>query len=87
MPATLGSNTNIYQNRAYSQKSNQANGEAEYEIAKRQWLKANYQWQKIDRSCTGSWINCADVPEATNEHTLGGEWHPVHPSGSSQRTS
>jgi MtrB/PioB family decaheme-associated outer membrane protein len=73
LPATLGSNTNIYQNRAYSQKTNQANGEAEYEIAKHQWLKANYQWQKIDRSCTGAWINCADVP-TTNEHTLGGEW-------------
>jgi MtrB/PioB family decaheme-associated outer membrane protein len=73
VPATLGSNTNIYQNRAYSQKTNQADAEAEYEIAKHQWLKATYQWQKIDRSCTGAWINCADVP-TSNEHTLGGEW-------------
>jgi MtrB/PioB family decaheme-associated outer membrane protein len=73
VPATLGSNTNIYQNRSYSQMTNQADGEAEYEIAKHQWLKANYQWQRIDRSCTGSWINCADVP-TTNEHTLAADW-------------
>ena len=73
VPATLGSNTNIYQNRAYSRMTNQADGEAEYEIAKKQWIKASYEWQKIDRSCTGSWINCADVP-TTNEQTLGGEW-------------
>jgi hypothetical protein len=53
--------------------TNQADGEAEYEIAKKQWIKASYEWQKIDRSCTGSWINCADVP-TTNEQTLGGEW-------------
>jgi MtrB/PioB family decaheme-associated outer membrane protein len=73
LPATLGSNTNIYQNRAYSEMTNQADAEAEYEIAKKQWLKASYDWQKIDRSCSGAWINCADAP-TTNEHTLGAEW-------------
>jgi MtrB/PioB family decaheme-associated outer membrane protein len=73
LPATLGSNTNIYQNRAYSQMSNQANAEAEYAIAKKQWLQARYEWQKIHRSCSGSWINCADAP-TTDEQTLGAEW-------------
>jgi MtrB/PioB family decaheme-associated outer membrane protein len=86
VPATLGSNTNIYQNRAYNQMTNQADGEAEYEIAKHQWLKANYQWQKIDRSCTGSWINCADVP-TTNEHTLGADWRSTSVGSLSGRVS
>ena len=73
LPATLGSNTNIYQNRAYSAMTNQADGEAEYAIAKKQWLQAHYQWQKIDRSCPGAWIDCSDAAR-TDEHTLGGEW-------------
>lgn len=74
LPATLGSNTNIYQNRAYSSMINQADGEAEYAIAKKQWLQARYQWERVDRSCSGAWINCADAPR-TDEHTLGGEWN------------
>jgi len=53
--------------------TNQADGEAEYTIAKKQWLKASYQWQKIDRTCPGSWIDCADV-RTTDEHTLGADW-------------
>lgn len=73
VPAGLGSNTNIYQNRAYSEMTNQADGEAEYTIAKKQWLKASYQWQKIDRTCPGSWIGCADA-RTTDEHTLGADW-------------
>ena len=73
LPATLGSNTNIYQNRAYSSMTNQADGEAEYAIAKKQWILARYQWQKIDRSCNGAWISCADAAR-TDEHMLGGEW-------------
>lgn len=73
LPSGLGSNTNIYQNRAYSSKLNQAGGEAEYAIAKKQWLAGRYEWQRVDRSCSGAWINCADAP-TTNEHTVGGEW-------------
>jgi MtrB/PioB family decaheme-associated outer membrane protein len=86
VPATLGSNTNIYQNRAYSQMTNQADGEAEYEIAKKQWLKASYEWQKIDRSCHGAWISCADVP-TTNEHTLGADWRSTSVSSLTGRVS
>ncbi len=74
VPVGLGSNTNIYQNIAYSKMTNQADAEAEYEIAKKQWLKASYQWQRIDRTCPGSWIDCADA-RTTDEHTLGADWH------------
>ncbi len=73
LPATLGSNTNIYQNRSYSQMLNQADGSVEYEFAKKQWIEATYQWQKVDRSCNGAWIDCSDAAH-TNEHTIGADW-------------
>ncbi|MBZ5511009.1 MAG: MtrB/PioB family decaheme-associated outer membrane protein [Acidobacteriia bacterium] len=73
LPATLGSNTNIYENRAYSKQINQLNLQGERSVGKRQYLQGGYDWQKIDRSCSGSWINCADAP-TTNEHTLRAEW-------------
>ncbi len=74
LPATVGGNTNIYENRAYTKEINQVNLQAEYALAKRQYVQAGYDWQKIDRSCSGAWINCADAP-TTNEHTLRAEWH------------
>ena len=76
LPTTLGSNTNIYANRPYSKKINQLNLQAERALGKKekkQYLQAGYDWQRIDRSCPGSWINCADVPK-TNENTLRAEW-------------
>lgn len=73
LPANLGNNTNIYDNRAYSRQLNQANLQSEYAIAKKQYLTGGYDWQRIARSCSGAWINCADAP-VTNEHTLRGEW-------------
>ncbi len=73
LPATLGNNTNIYNNRAYSRQVNQLNLEAERSVGKRQYLQGGYDWQKIDRSCTDSWINCADAP-TTKENTLRAEW-------------
>jgi len=73
LPATLGSNTNIYQNRAYSKQTNQLNLQSEYAIAKKQWLQTGYDWQRIDRRCSGAWINCADAP-TTHENTLRAEW-------------
>jgi MtrB/PioB family decaheme-associated outer membrane protein len=74
LPAgTLGSNINIYANRPYSKKLNQANLDADYVVAKGQAVKVGYEWQKIDRSCPGSWINCADAPE-TRENTGRAEW-------------
>lgn len=76
LPTTLGSNTNIYANRPYSKKIDQLNLQAERSVGKRekkQYLQAGYDWQRIDRSCPGSWINCADAPK-TNENTLRAEW-------------
>src|ERR1035437_9203464 len=73
LPTGVGSNTDIYQNRAYSEMTNQADAEAEFAIAKKQWLTARYQWQKLDHTCPGAWIDCADA-RTTNENTVGGEW-------------
>ena len=74
LPAgTLGSNINIYANRPYSKKLNQFNLDADYAVAKGQALKFGYDYQKIDRSCPGSWINCADATE-TRESTGRAEW-------------
>jgi MtrB/PioB family decaheme-associated outer membrane protein len=73
-PAGLGSNTNIYANRPYSEKTNLAEGEAEYALAKRQWVAATYKWEKLDRSCPGSWIDCSDA-RTTAENTIGANWH------------
>jgi len=68
-PGTLGSNINIYANRPYSKKVNTFNVDADYQVAKGQFLKAGYEYQQIDRDCPGSWINCADATQ-TRENTL-----------------
>lgn len=73
-PATLGSNTNIYANRPYSEKTNHAEGEAEYALQSKQWFAAIYSWEQVNRSCPGSWIDCSDA-RLTNEHTIGLNWH------------
>lgn len=73
LPAGIGTNTNIYASRAYSRLSHQINAKAEYAINKSQYLTASYDWQRIDRSCNGSWIACADAP-VVNENTLNAEW-------------
>jgi hypothetical protein len=36
-------------------------------------LKAGLDWQKLDRWCNGSWIDCVDAAK-TRETTLRGEW-------------
>ena len=69
--AVVAQNANA--NRPYSKKLNQVEFEADYAVAKRQWLKGSYGFEKIDDTCPGSWINCADAP-ITNEHTLRAEW-------------
>lgn len=74
LPAsTLGSNINIYANRPYSKKLNQFNLDADYAIAKGQKIRGGYEYQQIDRTCDGTWINCADAPR-TRENTLSAEW-------------
>jgi MtrB/PioB family decaheme-associated outer membrane protein len=72
-PNTLASNINIYNNRPYSKTVNQANLDASYRLAKGQSLSGGYEFQKIDRSCTGSWIDCADA-NTTKENTGRIEW-------------
>lgn len=74
LPAnTLRSNINLNANRPYSKKINQFNFDADYMVAKGNWLKGGFDWQKIDRYCTGSWIDCVDA-NRTNENTLRAEW-------------
>jgi len=74
LPAnTLGTNINIYANRPYSKKLNQFNLDAGYAVAKGQNVRGGYEYQQIDRSCDGTWINCADAPR-TRENTLSAEW-------------
>lgn len=70
---TLGSNINIYANRPYSKKLQQFDVNAGYAISDGQSLKADYQYQQIDRACDGSWINCADAPR-TKENMGRIEW-------------
>jgi MtrB/PioB family decaheme-associated outer membrane protein len=71
--AGQGSNLNMYANRPYSKRVNQVNLDADYKVAKDQAVKVGYDYQQIDRGCTGSWINCADAPQ-TKENTLRAEW-------------
>jgi len=71
--AGQGSNLNMYANRAYSKKLNQLNLDADYKVNRDNALKFGYDLQQIDRSCNGSWINCADAP-TTKENTLRAQW-------------
>ncbi|HXF80138.1 MAG TPA: MtrB/PioB family decaheme-associated outer membrane protein [Usitatibacter sp.] len=71
--ATMGSNINIYSNRPYSKRSNQVNAEADYQFVKGQWIKFGYDFQKIDRNCNGTWIDCVDA-DHTRENGVRAEW-------------
>ena len=72
-PSGLGSNTNIYNNRAFSKQSYKVNGEAEYSFTKSEHLMFGYGWDRADRHCSNSWITCAEAPEV-NENTFRTEW-------------
>jgi MtrB/PioB family decaheme-associated outer membrane protein len=65
--------TNANANRPYSKRANQVNVDADYAVAKGQWIKAGYDYERINRWCTGSWIDCADAA-LTNERTLRAEY-------------
>jgi len=69
--AVLAQNANA--NRPYSRRLHQINADADYAIARRQWIKAGYDFENVNRFCSGSWIACADA-DTTNEHTLRAEW-------------
>jgi hypothetical protein len=69
--AVLAQNANA--NRPYGTRLNQANFDADYALGGGQWIKGGYDFQKIDRACAGSWIDCADVA-TTDENTLRADW-------------
>ena len=69
--AVVAQNANA--NRPLSKKSNHANLEADYQFAQGQWVKGGYDFERVNRSCTGSWINCVDAG-VTNENRLRAEW-------------
>jgi hypothetical protein len=69
--AVLAQNANA--NRAYSRKTNQANGDADLALPGRQWIKGTYEFERNNRDCYSSWISCADAT-VTNEHSLRGEY-------------
>ncbi len=69
----LGSNININANTPYSKMSNQITLNGNYHLAKDHWLNAGYEWEKLDRGCTGSWYNCVNAT-TSNEHTGKAQW-------------
>lgn len=69
--AVIAQNANA--NRPYSKRLNLFNAEADYAVAKRQWIKAGYDYEGIYRSCPGAWIDCADASN-THEQTGRAEW-------------
>jgi len=74
LPAALGSNTNIYNNRAYSKLSHLVNLEAQFAPNKVHFFTVGYDWDKTDRSCAKSWIACSDAPTVT-ENTIRASYH------------
>jgi decaheme-associated outer membrane protein, MtrB/PioB family len=69
--AVVAQNANA--NRPYSKKLNQFDFDADYAVAKGQWIKGGYDFERIARACSGSWISCTDAA-VTNENTLRAEW-------------
>ena len=69
--AVLAQNANA--NRPYGTRLNQVNFDADYALGGGQWIKGGYDFQKIDRACHGSWIDCADVA-TSKENTLRADW-------------
>ncbi|MEI6668844.1 MAG: MtrB/PioB family decaheme-associated outer membrane protein [Acidobacteriota bacterium] len=76
--ALLAQNANA--NRPYSRRVNQFTADADFGVAAGQWIKTSYVFEKLDRSCAGTWVACVDVP-TSNEHTLRADWR-AHPSES-----
>jgi hypothetical protein len=72
-PNTLGSNINIFDNRPESKKVNQFDLDADYALGAGHKLGGGFEWQKIQRDCDGSWINCVNAGESI-ERTLQAKW-------------
>jgi MtrB/PioB family decaheme-associated outer membrane protein len=69
--AVVAQNANA--NRPYSRTLNLANVDAEYAVAKHQWVKAGYDFERINRRCNDTWISCVDAA-ITNENTVRADW-------------
>jgi hypothetical protein len=70
--AVVAQNANA--NRPYSRMLNQATADAGYALGHGQRVSAGYEFQRINRDCPGSWINCADAG-ITNENIAHADWH------------
>ncbi len=73
-PGTLSSNVNIMADRPQSKKVNDFNLGGDYSLGRGQKLAGGYEYEKIERSCDGTWINCSNAPESI-ERTFHGDWH------------
>ncbi len=69
--AVLAQNANA--NRPYNKRQHLLNGEADLRVGPGQWIKGGYDYEKIDRSCNGAWIDCADAA-SVHENTARAEW-------------
>lgn len=67
----LAQNANA--NRPYSRRLNLLNTDADFNVARGQFIKAGYDFEMVDRWCPGSWIDCADAAR-TKENTARAEW-------------
>jgi MtrB/PioB family decaheme-associated outer membrane protein len=75
LPAgALSSNVNIFSNRPQSKKDTEFDLESDYSLGRGQKVSGGYQWQKTERRCDGTWINCSSAPESI-DRTLHAEWH------------
>ncbi len=70
----LAQNANA--NRPYSREERTASFDADYSIASGQWITVGDDFQRLNRSCPGSWISCADAG-TTNENTVRAEWRTM----------
>jgi len=64
-------NTNA--NRPYSKKTQDVNLEADYNLGNGQTIIGAYDHQKIERGCSGTWVQCSDAPNS-RENRLRAEW-------------
>ena len=69
--AVVAQNANA--NRPYSRRQNLATLDADYALGHGQWVKAGYDFERLNRQCSGSWIDCVDAA-ITNEQSVRGEW-------------
>ena len=69
----LRNNLNINANRPYSKRVNQFNLDGDYNVMHGQNVKLGWDWQQIERWCSGSWTDCVDA-NTTRENTLRADW-------------